>query len=277
MDPINKALWYVETHLSRDLAVEDLAAVSGVSRFHLSRLFSLCVGQSIMRYARGRRLTEAARALADGAPDILAVALDWSYGSHEAFTRAFRDQFSVTPEQVRARGALDDLQLVEPIRMSAPPSPIAEPRFENAPAMLIAGVSQRHERAGAPGIPLQWQKLAPHLGAIPGQTPGGVTFGVCSNYDDEGGFDYLAGAEITQAKDLPPGFTSLKLSPQRYAVFTHVGHVATIAATWAVAWGQWLPASGMKPADAPMFERYDHRFNPMTGVGECEIWLPLEA
>ena len=28
-----------------------------------------------------------------GAPDILSVALDVGYGSHEAFTRAFREQF----------------------------------------------------------------------------------------------------------------------------------------------------------------------------------------
>jgi AraC family transcriptional regulator len=48
-----------------------------------------------MRYVRGRRLTEAAKVLSDGAPDILTVALDAGYGSHEAFTRAFRDQFGV--------------------------------------------------------------------------------------------------------------------------------------------------------------------------------------
>jgi len=44
---------------------------------------------SVMRYVRGRQLTEAARCLASGAPDILAIALEAGYGSHEAFTRAF--------------------------------------------------------------------------------------------------------------------------------------------------------------------------------------------
>ena len=56
-----------------------------------------------MRYARARRLTEAARVLAKGAPDILNVALEADYGSHEAFTRAFRDHFGMTPEAVRTR------------------------------------------------------------------------------------------------------------------------------------------------------------------------------
>ena len=44
------------------------------------------------------------------------MALDAGYGSHEAFTRAFRDQFGLTPEQVRGRGTLsENLKLVEAI------------------------------------------------------------------------------------------------------------------------------------------------------------------
>lgn len=66
---------------------------------------------------RGRRLTEAARSLACGAPDILAVALDAGYGSHEAFTRAFRDRFGPTPETIRAQGNLNEIEPMEPIKM----------------------------------------------------------------------------------------------------------------------------------------------------------------
>jgi AraC family transcriptional regulator len=46
---------------------------------------------------------EAARQLCNGAPDILTIALNAGYGSHEAFTRAFRDQFGLTPEQARGQ------------------------------------------------------------------------------------------------------------------------------------------------------------------------------
>ena len=55
--------------------------------------------------------------LANGGPDILTVALDFGYGSHEAFTRAFRDQFGLTPELVRAQRHLDNVDLVEAIKM----------------------------------------------------------------------------------------------------------------------------------------------------------------
>src|SRR6185312_8616815 len=93
------------------------AAHSGVSRFHLSHAFLARTGRPLMTYVRGRRLTEAARALAKGAPDILTVALDAGYNSHEAFTRAFRDQFGLTPEAVREQGHVRQLNLVEALTM----------------------------------------------------------------------------------------------------------------------------------------------------------------
>src|SRR5215831_18910567 len=117
MNPVARAVWFVEGHFAHDISLDDIAEVSGVTRYHLCRAFGTATGHSVMRYVRARRLSEAARALAAGAPDILAVALDWGYGSHEAFTRAFRDQFGVTPELVRARRDLATLALVEPIVM----------------------------------------------------------------------------------------------------------------------------------------------------------------
>ena len=115
-----KALWYIESHLSGDVSLDAIADAVGVSRFHLSRAFGLTVGCSLAAYVRGRRLAEAARELMKGAPDILTVALDSGYGSHEAFTRAFRQQFGVTPDAVCTRGDVAALDLMEPIRMTDP-------------------------------------------------------------------------------------------------------------------------------------------------------------
>ncbi len=82
----------------------------------MSRLFSCATGKPVTAYVRGRRLTEAARLLAGGAPDILAAALQAGYGSHEAFTRAFRGQFGLSPAELRIRGNLADIALIEPLR-----------------------------------------------------------------------------------------------------------------------------------------------------------------
>ena len=102
-------------------------------------------GQSAMRYMRGRRLSEAARVLANGGPDILTVALDFGYGSHEAFTRAFRDQFGLTPESVRAQRHLDNVNLVEAIKMDdGLITTLAPPRIEQGRLLLIAGLGGKY-------------------------------------------------------------------------------------------------------------------------------------
>src|SRR5438309_11779939 len=119
MNPAQKALWFIESHLADALTLDEIAGIAGVSRFHLVRAFGAATGCSVMRYVRARRLSEAARALAGGAPDILAVALDADYGSHEAFTRAFREHFGVTPEMLRGSAQLGTLQLQEPIVMDS--------------------------------------------------------------------------------------------------------------------------------------------------------------
>src|SRR6201999_4313580 len=119
MNPAQKALWYIESHLGAPLTLDEISAVAGVSRFHLVRAFAEATGFSVMRYVRARRLSDAARELAAGAPDILTLALDADYGSHEAFTRAFRDHFGVTPEAVRSLACIDDIKLQEPIQMDS--------------------------------------------------------------------------------------------------------------------------------------------------------------
>jgi AraC family transcriptional regulator len=195
MNPVNAALWYVESHFASDLTLEELACRAGVSTFYLTRAFATVTGRPLMRYVRGRRLTEAARALSDGAADILAVALDAGYGSHEAFTRAFRDQFGATPDSIRARGHLD-VNLVEPIAMDQTLlDDLEPPRFVTRPSFLIAGLGERYGCDDSAAIPSQWQRFIPSLGAIPGQV-GRAAYGVNYNGDDDGNFDYLCGVEV---------------------------------------------------------------------------------
>jgi len=276
MNPVEKALWYVESHFGEEITLEEIAAIGGVSRPHIVRAFSAVTGRSVMRYVRGRRLSVAAQLLVGGAPDILAVALDAGYESHEAFTRAFRDQFGTTPEQVRKGRCLDALNLVEPIRMADIQSiTLTPPRIEQRPALLIAGLSERYSQDNA-GMPAQWQRFGPWLGHVPGQI-GDVAWGVCYNGDGKGNIDYMAGVEVSDFDDLPAELARLRVADQTYAIFTHAEHISTIQRTWAAIFSQWLPNSGRQHADAPELERYDERFDPQTGNGGFQIWIPLKA
>jgi AraC family transcriptional regulator len=277
MNPAQKALWYIESHLGQALTLDEISGVAGISRFHMVRAFAAATGFSVMRYVRARRLSEAAHALAAGAPDILALALDADYGSHEAFTRAFRDHFGVTPEAVRAATRLDHLKLQEPILMdSTATDNLSPPRFETSKPLLVAGVGDRFSHENGAGIPGLWQRFHQTVAQLPSRV-GPVAYGVCCNGDDAGNFDYIAGVEVTDFSDLPREFMRVRIPEQKYAVFTHREHISTIRRTVNTIWNHWLPASGFHVADAPNFERYDDRFDPNTGNGGLEIWVPIKS
>jgi AraC family transcriptional regulator len=277
MNPAQKALWFIESHLAGELTLDEIAAIGGVSRFHMVRSFAAATGLSVMRYVRARRLSEAARALAGGAPDILALALEADYGSHEAFTRAFRDHFGLTPEAVRGSKRLDNLRLQEPIVMdSTALDHLKPPRFETCKPLLVAGVGERiNADNGGAGIPNQWHRFHQSVDDIPGRV-GKVAYGVCCNGDDAGNFEYIAGVEVTDFTDLPREFSRVRIPEQKYAVFSHFEHISTIRRTINTIWNHWLPAAGLKAADAPNFERYDENFDPLSGNGGLEIWIPVQ-
>lgn len=276
MNPAQRALWFIESHLACQLTLDEIAGVAGISRFHMVRAFAAATGMSVMRYVRARRLSEAARALAAGAPDILTLALDADYGSHEAFTRAFRDHFGVTPETVRSLAGIDRIKLQEPIQMDSTASDnLQTPRFETSKPLLVAGLGGRYSSENGAGIPGQWQRFHQCVADFPHRI-GKLAFGVCCNGDDAGNFDYIAGVEVSDFSDLPREFARVRIPEARYAVFTHRDHISTIRRTVNTIWNHWLPASGLKAADAPNFERYDENFDPLTGDGGLEIWVPVK-
>ncbi len=277
MNPVQKAIWYVESHSRERVGLDDIAKACHVSAFHLTRAFAGATGLSLMRYVRARRMSEAARKLAAGTDDILALALESGYGSHEVFTRAFRDQFGHIPEHIRAQGHTTNLTLVEAIVMSTThKTELAPPRFENIQPMLLAGLVERYACQSPGGIPDQWQRFGPYIGNIPGQV-GNTAFGAVYNFDRESNFDYLTGVEVDGKAELPQGFSTLLVPANKYVAFTHSGHVVGIRATISAAWNDWFPQSGHEALDAPTLERYGPQFNPTTGLGGFEIWIAVKS
>jgi AraC family transcriptional regulator len=274
--PVERALWFIENRLSGEVSLRDIASAAGVTPNHLARAFAAATGQSLMQYVRGRRLTEAARALASGADNILVVALDAGYSSHGAFTRAFHEQFGATPEMSRDPEALLRLQPTEPLRMDK--SMLIEldpPRFEKADTILIAGLGARYTFATNEGIPTQWRRFGPHIGNVPGQV-GRETFGVACNFDAAGTFEYITGVRVRDFAEIPADFSTLAIAPASYAVFVHPGHVSALRRTHYTIWNKWAPESGKKITSSPNFEKYGQDFDPVTGRGMIEIWMPVD-
>jgi AraC family transcriptional regulator len=147
-------------------------------------------------------------------------------------------------------------------------------RHEQGGELLIAGFGRRFTLANNSGIVALWQEFAPFIGKVPGQL-GRERYGVCCRPDGQGGFEYIAGVRVETFEGLPEDFHRVQLTPQRYAVFEHTGHISSLGQTFKAIWQHWLPGSGEQAAEAPEFERYSEHFDPLTGVGALEIWLPL--
>lgn len=268
-----RALWFVETHLHDALSIDTIADVVGVSRFHLSHAFSSTLGTPVATYVRARRLTRAAKVLAGGTVDVLSVALDTGYGSHEAFTRAFSQHFGVTPELVRDRRTTDGLVLTEPIRLEGSSGlALDPPRIDRGSMLRLTGIAERH--ASIVALPTQWSRFIPLIGHIAGQI-GGTAYGVTYNTDETGAFDYLCGVAVADFRGQPADCSRLTIPPATYAVFVHRDHIASVSMTIAAVFNHALTSAGLTAAEGPFFERYDERFNARTGMGGFEIWIPI--
>jgi AraC family transcriptional regulator len=153
---------------------------------------------------------------------------------------------------------------------------LESPRFEQGREMLIAGFNATYTFETRVNIPKQWERFAPHIGKVPGQV-GKSSYGVCWNFKPGCGFDYLTGVEVGDSSKLPADFSQIRISPQRYAVFTHRKHFSSIPKTIEAIWNKWLPNSGYTPAESPSFERYTEEYDPKTGTGGTEIWVPIKG
>ena len=94
---------YIHLHLDEPIALEGIAGAAGYSKWHSLRVFKEVFHKTPFEYIRALRLTNAARSLKDDTDaNILDVALDTGFASHEGLTKAFRAYFGVNPGQYRA-------------------------------------------------------------------------------------------------------------------------------------------------------------------------------
>lgn len=279
MRPVEHAIWLIESRLGENPHLDDIARETGLSRYYVCRVFAEETGVTLAAYVRSRRLAEAAKALLAGAPHILEVALAAGYGSHEAFTRAFRAEFGCTPDEVRARGQEAPLRLKEPLRMKATQQvPLDPPRLQTLPATRYVGISRTYAMTQLGAIPQQWEAFQRgHLARIDrSRVP--AAFGIVHHAAHDGeDVQYLcalpAGCSLEPGGDL----VELALPEMRVAQFAHKGHISAIGATTRAVFEQGLPGAGLRPAGpVDLIECYGPDFDPRSGFGTVGLWVQVE-
>lgn len=91
----------IRSRSSETVMLEDLSRELGCSPSHLSHKFHEITGLSYREYLRLRRMSFALTDVRDSEKNLLEIALDYGFSSHEAFSRAFREAWGVSPSEYR--------------------------------------------------------------------------------------------------------------------------------------------------------------------------------
>lgn len=276
MSLVGKAIWLIESNLGGMLSLNDIADQLQVTPFHLARAFSEATGQPLMRYVWRRRLTQAAQALAYGQASVLTIALDAGYAAPEAFTRAFRAAFGLTPSALRRNRRIADLILTPPqTPRTAMPNLLTPPLVQIMSRRRFAGPQRRYDMQSRAEIPAQWAAYNAEGLRVLGATPDDY-YGIIHNFSEESGtFDYICAQEVPAQAALPAGFAAVTIEGP-YARFATAGHIATMNAVWSEIYDRWLTRPQYRPRKGASIEYYPPAFNGMTGEGGFEVWLPVE-
>lgn len=97
---IAPALSYINENLTRELNIDDMAAMCFMSRYHFMRLFKAQTGCTVHNYIRQKRLVLAARLIREGM-SASAAAAECGFSDYSAFHRAFTKTFRVSPGRIK--------------------------------------------------------------------------------------------------------------------------------------------------------------------------------
>lgn len=137
---IASLLAWIEQNLDQPLTLDDIAAKSGYSKWHLQRLFKELTGEILGTYARRRRLTAAARELRLTSHGVAFIADKYQFDSQQTFTRCFKKQFGMPPAGYRRSADWSGQGMQPPLRLTEGPLPQAE--IITLPAMQLVGRTQ---------------------------------------------------------------------------------------------------------------------------------------
>ena len=98
---VNQATTYIETHISEDINLEDIAKQCNVSYHYFSKTFTMMTGYTLKEYIRNRRITLASYEVSNTTDRILDIAIKYGYSSNEAFSRAFKKIHGINPSNAR--------------------------------------------------------------------------------------------------------------------------------------------------------------------------------
>jgi AraC family transcriptional regulator len=281
-DSLLPLLVHIQAHLEGDLSLAALSRKVGFSPFHLQRRFKAAIGETPKAYTLRLRLERAAFRLLIHDSNVLDIALECGFQSHETFLRAFHRRFGLTPsdyrEWVREQPALRrepeaedrtdrapafEISVTKVIRLR--PVHLAFRRhlgpYESVPESLFDDLEAWAARRRLPG-PRVWMGIGHDA---PGITPPEqLRFDAALVVSDP----FVAEAKIGH-QVLPGG---------PFAVTTHVGPYETLPAAYGTIFPRLRALPGYQLVGLPAVEIYHTtRVNVQYRLNHTDLCLPVAA
>ena len=98
---VKRVTQYMRDFIDREIGLEELAGLVGLSQFHFCTAFRLAAGMSPHQHLTALRMARARELLAEPDLPIIQVALAVGYQTPSAFTASFRKATKVTPSEFR--------------------------------------------------------------------------------------------------------------------------------------------------------------------------------
>jgi AraC family transcriptional regulator len=285
LNQIQQGIDFIETYLEHDIALATVAREAGLSQWHYQRIFKTLTKETLKNYIRARRLANALGKLLDTRLGILDIAILAGYNSQEAFTRAFKEHYALTPNAFRQRGRRNlivrKLKMDEDYLRHVHQNMVHIPELGARPAMLLVGMhtrfygSESDKNNLGQQLPQLWECFIARLTEVEHAVQGccyGVVLPVAGDSDE---LEYYAAIEVRQAGLLPAGMHRIEVPAADYATFLHRGLGKLVDRTVDFIYSSWLCQSEYRHSGGPDLEIYDASFDPHSERSQMRYAIPI--
>ena len=285
LNQIQQGIDFIETYLEEDITLATVAREAGLSQWHYQRIFKALTKETLKNYIRLRRLANAMEKLLETRLGILDIAILAGYGSQEAFTRAFKEHYALTPNEFRQRGRRNlivrKLKMDEAYVRHLHQDVALIPDIGARPAMQLVGMhtrfygSESDKNNLGQQLPPLWERFIARLPEVEHAMPGccyGVMLPVAGTSDE---LEYYAAVEVRQVDSVPAGMQIIEVPPAEYATFLHRGLGKEVDRTVDYIYSNWLCQSAYRHNGGPDLEIYDASFDPLFERSQMHYAIPI--